>query len=100
MTESVDSPAITTKELGEINPKGLADSLALALSEQVGGKFKVSLIKLEQTHSGCGDNKLVLHFDVRDDDPVLRMIKLSHKRRDGGIANDVDANGVDDVTTL
>jgi hypothetical protein len=86
MIESVDSPATTLKELDDINPKALADSLALALSEQVGGDFRVSLTKLEQTHPGCGDNKLVLHFHVKDESFILRIMERSHR--------------VDGVTTL
>lgn len=67
MTENVDLASTTTKELDEINTKALADSLALALSEQVGGEFKVSLTKLERTNL-----ELVLQFHVKDKNSLER----------------------------
>ena len=68
----------STKELGEINPKALSDALAIALGEQLGGQFGVTLTKLEHTKPGAVDPSLVLQFHVTDESWALRMVERMH----------------------
>ncbi|MDR3751032.1 MAG: hypothetical protein P4K94_06040 [Terracidiphilus sp.] len=78
MTETV--AVRSTKELGEINPKALADALAIALGEQLGGQFGVTLTKLEHTKPEAVDPGLVLQFHVKDESWSLRMVERMHDR--------------------
>ena len=81
MTETVAVRSI--KELDEINPKALADALALALGEQLGGEFGVTLTKLEHTKPGAIDPGLVLQFHVKDGNWAARMLERRHAGDDG-----------------
>jgi len=54
--------------------KALSDCVAKALSEQLGGDFDVELTKLERTHPGFSDDKLILQFHVKDGSWVLRIL--------------------------
>jgi hypothetical protein len=80
MTETV--AVRSTKELEEINPKALADALADALSQQLGGEFHVTLTKLEHTKPGAVDPGLVLQFHVKDESWSTRMAERIHPREE------------------
>lgn len=62
MTETETVAMCSTKELDEINPKALADALAIALSEQLGGEFGVTLTKLENTKPGAAHSRKFARF--------------------------------------
>ena len=75
------------KDIQEIGMKALADSVADALSSQVGGEFDVKLTKLEQLPSNAGHGReLVLHFQVSDKSWIHRL-KWVRDRRDQNSAN-------------
>jgi hypothetical protein len=69
-----DKPEDRLKNLNEISMKALSDCVAKALSEQLGGDFDVELTKLERTHPGFSDDKLILQFHVKDGSWVLRIL--------------------------
>ena len=69
-----DKPEDRLKNLNEISMKALSDCVAKALSEQLGGDFDVELTKLERTHHGFSDDKLILQFHVKDGSWVLRIL--------------------------
>lgn len=85
-TEQVPDPE-SLKDIEEINPKELSDVLASALAEQVGGKFKVFLTKLEHTQPGTTGNRILLNFRIEDESTFYRWTRNSdilHRAYHGG----------------
>lgn len=72
MSENIEiaaevDPAAEVKQLHDLNLKALADDLAQVLSNHVGGTFEADLTKLEHTHLGFLDDRLILNFSIKDE---------------------------------
>jgi hypothetical protein len=81
-----DNAETTTeiKKLHDLNLQSVADDFSVLLTKHVGGVFEVTPTKMEHTHYGYGNDRVIFQFSVDDRSSIQRI--WDHRDRVGFFA--------------